>query len=408
MGRARGKEAAATRKELDVSKSVVAEYDLIIQQQRLMLTKLEREQQIHITNKRVVTRLGEQREREQLIALQHMQEQIAEQREELQQMQEQRERDQQIASQHMAEQRQELQQITLQEMADQRELLLRRREREELQQRGRELTEQQLADSQLAEREQLAEQQLADSQLAEQEQERELRPCPTQPKDVPPLWLVEPGYSDPPWRCVEEQASSSGAEPPPSTQEKLRQLAEQEHRQLAEQEQEHLESRLAEQHRQLAEQEHLESRLAEQHLAEQQHHRAEQDQTWGPTWGQTWGTSWDSSSWSRWPPEDPGPRSDQATSSSSPKVTDQHIGFHSRGIYETTSEPLKYTKDGKIACLKCAGGYSVGCDYECCKAHCPKPLVCERHKMPTQRDISSSEMLRAARAPRRPGPGFRK
>jgi hypothetical protein len=129
---------------------------------------------------------------------------------------------------------------------------------------------------------------------------------------------------------------------------------------------------------------------------------------WGQTWGQTWGTSWDSSSWSRWPPEDPGPRSEQATSSSSPKVTDQHIGFHSRGIYETTSEPLKYTKDGKIACLKCAGGYSVGCDYECCKAHCPKPLVCERHKMPTQRDIISSEKPRVARAPRRPGPGFRK
>ena len=169
--------------------------------------------------------------------------------------------------------------------------------------------------------------------------------------------------------------------------------------QLADQEQ--LDSRLAEQ-------EHLESRLAEQHLAEQQHYRAELDEMWGQTWGQTWGTSWDSSSWSRWPPEDPGPRSEQATSSSSPKVTDQHIGFHSRGIYETTSEPLKYTKDGKIACLKCAGGYSVGCDYECCKAHCPKPLVCERHKIPTQRDIISSEKPRVARAPRRPGPGFRK
>ena len=251
-------------------------------------------------------------------------------------------------------------------------------EREELMQRELELAKQQLADSRLAEREQL------DHQLAEHEQ-------------------LDGRLAE------QEELDLQHA--------KHHQLAEQEQlaSRLAEQEQ--LDSRLAEQekldhqfaeHRQLAEQEHLESRLAEQHLAEQQHYRAEQDQTWGQTWGKTWGTSWDSSSWSRWPPEDPGPRSEQATSSSSPKVTDQHIGFHSRGIYETTSEPLKYTKDGKIACLRCAGGYSVGCDYECCKAHCPKPLGCERHKMPTQRDIISSEKPRVARAPRRPGPGFRK
>ena len=384
MGRARGKEAAATCKELINAKAVIADLDSLFEERR-MFEAAEQDQQIQAAKER------DQQLAEQQMAVQHM----AEQREEMQQIAEQRERDQQIATQQMAEQREEMQQIAMQEMAEQREALLRRMtklasERQEVMQREDEL----------------AEQQLADSQLAEQEQERKLRPKP--PKDLPPLWLLEPVYSDPPWRCVEKQASSSGAEPPPSTQEKLRQLAEQEHRQLAEQEQEHLESRLAEQHRQLAEQDHLESRLAEQHLAEQRHHRAEQDQTWGQTWGQTWRTSWDSSSWSCWPPEDPGPRSEQASSSSSSKTTDQHIGFHSRGIYETTSEPLKYTKDGKIACLRCAGGYSVGCDYECCKAHCPKPLVCERHKMPTQRDIISSEKPRVARAPRRPGPGFRK
>ena len=319
MGRARGKEAAATRKELDMVKSVIADYDSIIEERR-RIEGIERDQQIE-----------DEIERDRQIAVHQMSlQQMAHQREEMQQIEEQSEREQQIAVQQMAEQREEMQQIAMHEMAEQRDELLRKgrklaAEREELMQRGLELAKQ-LADSQLAERGQL------DHQLAEQEQ---------------------------------------------------------------------LDSRLAEQ-------EHLESRLAEQHLAEQQHYRAEQDEMWGQTWGQTWGTSWDSSSWSRWPPEDPGPRSEQATSSSSPKVTDQHIGFHSRGIYETTSEPLKYTKDGKIACLKCAGGYSVGCDYECCKAHCPKQFVCERHKVPTERDLSSSEKPRVARAPRRPGPGFRK
>jgi hypothetical protein len=49
----------------------------------------------------------------------------------------------------------------------------------------------------------------------------------------------------------------------------------------------------------------------------------------------------------------------------------------------------------------------VGCTYERCKNHCPKPHACERHKMPTERDISNSEMQRGARAPRRPGPGWK-
>jgi hypothetical protein len=356
MGRARGKEAAKTRTELVIAKSVMADYESIFDEKR-RIEGIERDQQIEA-----------EIERDRQIAVHQMSlQQMAHQREEMQQIEEQSEREHQIAVQQMAEQREEMQQIAMHEMAEQRDELLRKgrklaAEREELMQRGLELAKQQLADSQLAERGQL------DHQLAEHEQLD--------------------------GRLAEQEELD---------------LQHAKHHQLAEQEQ--LDSRLAEQEQldsRLAEQEHLESRLAEQHLAEQQHYRAEQDEMWGQTWGQTWGTSWDSSSWSRWPPEDPGPRSEQATSSSSPKVTDQHIGFHSRGIYETTSEPLKYTKDGKIACLKCAGGYSVGCDYECCKAHCPKPLVCERHKMPTQRDIISSEKPRVARAPRRPGPGFRK
>ena len=46
MGRARGKEAAATRTELDIAKSVIADYDSIIEERGRMIESIERDQQI--------------------------------------------------------------------------------------------------------------------------------------------------------------------------------------------------------------------------------------------------------------------------------------------------------------------------------------------------------------------------
>ena len=45
MGRARGKEAAATRTELDIAKSVIADYDSLFEERRL-IEGTERDQQI--------------------------------------------------------------------------------------------------------------------------------------------------------------------------------------------------------------------------------------------------------------------------------------------------------------------------------------------------------------------------
>ena len=82
MGRARGKEAAKTRTELVITKSVIADYESIFEEKR-RIEGIERDQQIE-----------DEIERDRQIAVHQMSlQQMAHQKEEMQQLEEQSERD---------------------------------------------------------------------------------------------------------------------------------------------------------------------------------------------------------------------------------------------------------------------------------------------------------------------------